>query len=116
MHCILWPRYDSYKEVVKDECFFWSSSSGPEEGLDLGCCVPIRDGLWMIIVLFIFTVCVFTLCCLAATFICWMYKCRMFKNAELLREKYRQEEKFKREIDLKLKEISIRRQHYQTFN
>ncbi|CAJ0599983.1 unnamed protein product [Cylicocyclus nassatus] len=73
-----------------------------------GCCVPTTSVLWMIVVLFIFTIATLLCCCFTMLFIRWLYKRRIRKKTEDVREKYRKKDDRQKENELRLKEIALR--------
>ncbi|KJH48814.1 hypothetical protein DICVIV_05067 [Dictyocaulus viviparus] len=76
-----------------------------------GCCIQTSTVLWLIIVLFIFTVILLAFFCSTITIIRWQYRRTIRNKCDLLRDKYDKEIKTKRETDLKMKEIALKPIH-----
>ncbi|RCN51663.1 hypothetical protein ANCCAN_02331 [Ancylostoma caninum] len=76
-----------------------------------GCCVPTSTVLWLIIILFIFTVVALICCCISMAFVRWIYKRRIRSKSECLKNRYEQEGRSRREMEFKLKELAMRPVH-----
>ncbi|KAK6043885.1 hypothetical protein COOONC_18612 [Cooperia oncophora] len=63
------------------------------------------------IVLFMFTMLLFVCGCLTITFTRWMYVRTIRNKCDVLKKKYEEEGKSKKEMDFKMKEISMRPVH-----
>lgn len=74
-----------------------------------GCCVSTSQALWVLIVTFIVAILMIILCVMSAIFVRWVYKRRMRKKIDALKERYRQEDKEKREREQELLQIAKRR-------
>uniref|UniRef100_A0A7I4YA47 Uncharacterized protein n=1 Tax=Haemonchus contortus TaxID=6289 RepID=A0A7I4YA47_HAECO len=81
-----------------------------------GCCVPSNTVLWLIIVLFIFTIFLFVCCCLTITFTRWMHVRTIRNKCDLLKLKYKEEGRSRKEMDLRMKEFAMRPIHTHHFH
>ncbi|CAD6198730.1 unnamed protein product [Caenorhabditis auriculariae] len=68
-----------------------------------GCCIGTQDYVWMLVVLFIVGVTFCVLCLFVTALVQWVYKRRMRKRGAELKTKFADEEKLKRELEIRLK-------------
>ncbi|WKX99586.1 hypothetical protein Q1695_014455 [Nippostrongylus brasiliensis] len=76
-----------------------------------GCCVSADSVLWLIIVLFIFSVTAILVSCLVLIVTRWAYVRTIRNKADQLRKQYDDERKKRRELDYHIREIAMRPIH-----
>ncbi|WKX99585.1 hypothetical protein Q1695_014454 [Nippostrongylus brasiliensis] len=94
------PYPQRRSQSAHDRSFYWFRHA---------CCIPTTSVLWMIVVLFLFAVILLAICCFSLFLTRWIYLRQIRKKAEVIRQKYKKEDDIRRESDLRLREIALKR-------
>ncbi|WKX99587.1 hypothetical protein Q1695_014455 [Nippostrongylus brasiliensis] len=101
--------------IVDESAFLQARSTSPLKNtltwFVYGCCVSADSVLWLIIVLFIFSVTAILVSCLVLIVTRWAYVRTIRNKADQLRKQYDDERKKRRELDYHIREIAMRPIH-----